>query len=133
MTYLWDTDTCVYFLNGNEKVTRKARDTSADNICTTMITIAELKFGAFNSSKVSSNLRRIEELQSCLTVLDEMNDEITTIFGKNKAMLKKQGITIGDFDLLIASFAIYNNLIVVTNNTSHFGCIRNVRTENWVR
>lgn len=26
MNYLWDTDTCIYFLNGNEGIARKAVD-----------------------------------------------------------------------------------------------------------
>jgi predicted nucleic acid-binding protein len=38
---------------------------------------------------------------------------------------------IGDFDLLIASFAIHHNMVVVTNNTSHFQPVPNLWLENW--
>jgi len=60
------------------------------------------------------------------------NDNITTIFAKNKSLLKKNGIIIDDFDLLIASFAIHHNLMVVTNNTEHFKRIPSLQIENWL-
>lgn len=105
MNYLWDTDICVYFLNGNQEIVRKVAVLGAENICTTMVNVFELKFGAFNSKKVEANLARINELVSRLTLLTNFNDEIGTVFAKNKATLRKQGITISDFDLLIAAFA----------------------------
>lgn len=49
MKYLWDTDTCIYHLNGNSKVKQNVRSVGAKSIYTTIVTIAELKFGAFNS------------------------------------------------------------------------------------
>jgi len=60
------------------------------------------------------------------------NDNITTIFAKNKSLLKKNGIIIDDFDLLIASFAIHHKLMVVTNNTEHFKRIPSLQIENWL-
>jgi tRNA(fMet)-specific endonuclease VapC len=131
MTYLWDTDTCIYHLNGNSKVKQKVRSVGAKSIYTTIVTIAELKFGAFNSTRVEANLKRIEELQQKITVLSDFNEAIATVFAENKSTLKQQGITIGDFDLLIASFALHHNMVVVTNNTSHFQPVPNLRLENW--
>lgn len=46
MKYLWDTDICVHFLNGDTKIVRKTENVGAENICTTIINILELKFGA---------------------------------------------------------------------------------------
>lgn len=78
-------------------------------------------------------MKRIEELRSILTILDDFNDNVATIFAKNKALLRKGGISIGDLDLLIGSFAIVNELIVVTNNTEHFKHIAKLQIENWAR
>ena len=133
MKYLWDTDTCIYLLNGNSLIEEKLRSIGDKDICTTIVNIAELKFGAYNSSQVESNLRRIERLASILTVLNDFSNEIATIFAKNKAILRKDGIIIGDFDLLIASFALANNLIIVTNNIEHFRHIPNIKIENWAK
>ncbi len=42
------------------------------------------------------------------------------LFGKIKADLKSKGKIIEDLDILIASIAIADNCILVTNNTDHF-------------
>jgi tRNA(fMet)-specific endonuclease VapC len=132
MRYLWDTDICIQFLNGNQKILRKTQVIGAENICTTIINIFELKFGAYNSTRIESNLERIEKFQLRLTILDNFDDNIGTFFAKNKAELRKKGITICDFDLIIASFAIVNNLRIVTKNTKHFKHIPGVNIENWL-
>lgn len=47
------------------------------------------------------------------------------------ADLRKKGTPVDDIDLLIAGIAIENNMIVVTNNTSHFERIEGLDVENW--
>ena len=48
--YLWDTDTCIYFLKGDKAITEAVKETGVETIYTTIISIAELKFGAYNSN-----------------------------------------------------------------------------------
>ena len=52
-------------------------------------------------------------------------------FGELKAKLEKSGKTIDDMDLLIGSTALTHNLILVTNNISHFERIEGLEIENW--
>lgn len=52
-------------------------------------------------------------------------------FGLLKAQLSKEGITVDDFDLMIASTAITYGYTVVTNNEKHFSKIPGVSFENW--
>ena len=132
MKYLWDTDICIHFLNGNKKIVQKTKRIGAENICTTIINILELKFGAYNSAKIESNLKRIDTFQEKLTVLNNLDDDIADFFAKNKAQLRKKGISVSDFDLLIACYAGVNNMTVVTNNTKHFKHISSVKNENWL-
>ncbi len=132
MKYLWDTDSCIYFLKGEPKITRKVHSVGVDSICTTIVNIIELKYGAYNSARVEENLQRIEGIQLMLPVLDTFDDKIVTFFAKTKALLRKQGVTISDLDLLIAGFANSYNLCVVTNNTKHFGRIPGITIENWI-
>ena len=40
---------------------------------------------------------------------------------------------IGEFDLLIGSCAVYNNLIMVTSNLKHFDHIPNIKLEDWAQ
>ena len=48
------------------------------------------------------------------------------------AYLKKQGNIIEDADILMASIAIVENLVLVTNNIKHFERIEGLATENWL-
>ena len=48
------------------------------------------------------------------------------------AYLKKQGNLIEDADILMASIAIVENLVLVTNNIKHFERIESLATENWM-
>lgn len=48
------------------------------------------------------------------------------------AYLKKQGKLIEDADILMASIAIVEDLVFITDNISHFGRVKGLRTENWL-
>lgn len=47
------------------------------------------------------------------------------------AILRKQGAIISDADILVASIAIINNLVLVTNNSNHFSRIKGLLLDNW--
>ncbi len=53
-------------------------------------------------------------------------------YGKIKAKLRKIGNIIRELDIQIASIAISNNLILVTNNIKEFAKIENLEFENWM-
>ena len=55
------------------------------------------------------------------------------LYAKEKARLKKSGISIDDFDLLIGVTVIANKLVMVTNNTSHFQRIHKIILEDWTK
>lgn len=55
-----------------------------------------------------------------------------TLYGEIKAWLERQGTVIGPNDLLIASHARSESLILVTNNTGEFRRVEGLLVENWV-
>jgi tRNA(fMet)-specific endonuclease VapC len=130
MKYLLDTNICIYFLNQDQSVTEKMGKISVDDMAISIITIAELQFGAFNSNKINENLERIKYLRNIMKTIN-INTAITEEYAKIKSSLRKSGNLIDDFDILIGSTAIVNNLILVTNNQQHFNRIDNLLTENW--
>jgi len=52
-------------------------------------------------------------------------------YGEIRADLKRKGIIIGNNDLLIASHAVYEEATLVTNNTSEFKRVSNLKIEDW--
>lgn len=47
--------------------------------------------------------------------------------------LESEGKRIDDFDILIGSTAVKNNLVMVTDNIKHLERIPNIKIENWKR
>jgi tRNA(fMet)-specific endonuclease VapC len=95
-----------------------------------IITVAELQFGAFNSNKIKENLERIKYLRNIITTIN-LTAAITEEYAKIKAILRRSGNLLDDFDVLIGATAIVNNLILVTNNQQHFNRMNGLITENW--
>lgn len=118
-------------LNGNESLKKKVKEIGVFSLAVTNSVLAELYFGAYNSQKVEENLKRIELFKKNLTILSD-SEESAKQFGKIKANLKSKGKIIEDFDILIASIAIINHCILITNNIEHFNRIDNLQMQNWL-
>ena len=131
MKYLLDTDTCIYYLNKNEAVISAVEKVAQEELAISLITLAELQFGAYNSNQVERNLKRVSFFENSVQVL-RLDSEITLEYARIRAELRKTGTTIDDFDLLIAATALINNLTLVTNNVRHFEKIGGLALDNWV-
>ena len=129
-TYLLDTNIWIYFLKGQFDLISKFKAIGPENIGISEISIAELKYGAYNSQKVDYNLKVIESLIQQTTTYSILSG--LDIYASEKARLKKAGMIIDDFDLLIGSTSIASNLILVTRNTKHFSRIHNIQLEDWI-
>jgi len=53
-------------------------------------------------------------------------------FGRLRVDLRRQGISVDNMDLLIASTARVYDLTLVTHNTQHFQSIPGLRLEDWL-
>ncbi|MDP2992232.1 MAG: PIN domain nuclease, partial [Deltaproteobacteria bacterium] len=78
------------------------------------------------------NLSHIRDFLRKVTVLS-FDEKAADRFGQVKATLRKSGEIIEDFDILIASIAIVQNAVLVTNNTNHFERIPGLHLENWLK
>lgn len=131
MTYLLDTDTIISLLRGDRSIANHIRNVGDEHIATTVINLAELYFGAFNSTHVNENLSAVDGFRLATRIL-EFEESAAVIFGKVKATLKRQGNLVTDSDLFIAAIALSTNSVLVTNNVRHFHRIEGLDWENWV-
>ena len=67
--YVLDTDTSIYWLHGKERIREQVRRHGIERLRTTIITLAELKFGAYNSQRVQENLNNIADFLQKVRVL----------------------------------------------------------------
>lgn len=76
-------------------------------------------------------LRRFEEFiqeNELVSIRKETIEKAAEIY----AYLKREGNLIEDADILMASIAIVEDLVLITNNISHFRRVEGIRTENWL-
>lgn len=131
MNYLLDTNICIHFFRGKFNLAEKFEEVQFENCAISEITLAELVFGAENSSNPAKNHKIIDNFTNQIIVLP-VYDAIN-YYGKEKARSRKIGNMISDFDLLIGCTAVQNDLIMVTENTSEFERILEINLENWIK
>jgi tRNA(fMet)-specific endonuclease VapC len=128
--YILDTDTSIYWLNGDRQIEKKIVATGLENIFITVITECELFYGAYKSAKVQKNLEVLRTLRGKVRTIQTSRD-VAPLYGRIKAELEQMGQALDDADLLIASIVLASRGILVTNNTSHFDRISGLQVENW--
>lgn len=127
--YLLDTNICIYFLKGLFNLDKKIEKAGISNCFVSEITVAELKFGAENSEHRERNRKTVDQFVNQFTVIPIFNS--LDVYAREKSRLRKKGLSLDDFDLLIGATAITNNLVLVTRNVSDFKRMRGIRIENW--
>jgi tRNA(fMet)-specific endonuclease VapC len=129
MTYLLDTNICIYYFSGRHGLKEKIQEIGITNCAISEITIAELKYGA-EKSEIDKNRTIVETLVRGIKTLPILSS--ADVFAREKVRLRKAGLIIDDFDLLIGATAIANHLILVTNNVKHMSRLEGIKIENWV-
>jgi predicted nucleic acid-binding protein len=130
MAYLIDTDIIIFALCGDKNVLAKFEENKNLPISISMITYAELIFGAKRSQNEQKNMIKVNHIRD-IYAIEDLNEGVMEVFADVKAKMFEKGIRIEDMDLLIAATAIYNELTLVTNNTKHFENVPNLKLENW--
>ena len=126
MKYLLDTDWIIDHLNGKKEVTSRIERLAKDGIGVSMISVAELFEGVYGSRDYEKSIKALESFLRGFTIIN-IDIEACKIFGRERNRLRKMGKTIGDFDLLIGSLCLRHNLVLLTNNRTHFDRIDNLR------
>ena len=130
MRFLIDTNIIIYSLKNAGNVNDNFLKYKEEEMSLSVISYGELVFGAKKSGSVEKNLKTVEYIKSIFTLVDVTSD-VMDVFGEIKAKIQKTGRIIDDMDLLIASTAISENMILVTHNTKHFEKIPNLQIQDW--
>ena len=93
------------------------------------MTVAELKYGIENSKTVDTMRIIVEAFIPKFAIIPIYNS--LNIYAKEKARLRKQGLLIDDFDILIGATAIANDMVMVTNNVAHLNRLNDIIIEDW--
>ena len=118
-------------MKGKFNLEVKFEKLTADDCYISEITLAELKFGVENSERPDKNRLTLNNFLTGVQILPIFHS--LDLFATEKARLRKLGIQIDDFDLLIGVTSVTQNLLMVTNNTNHFTRIQGIELEDWTK
>ena len=123
---LIDTNVIIKFLNGNERAFDSLKN--SEEIYVSVISVGELFYGAFKSSREKQNSEIIIGFLSEQKLLD-IDEKTGQIYGDIKNKLVKKGINIPENDIWIAAGAIANKLKLITFD-GHFSDIEELEVIN---
>lgn len=129
--YLLDTNIISDLIkNPHGGAAKRIAKIGEDNICTSIIVAAELRYGCAKSN--SKRLRKaVDDLLGEMSVLP-FDAPADLEYGAIRAELEAAGRPIGSNDLLIAAHARALGAKVVTANADEFKRVSGLAVENWL-
>ena len=132
MKFMLDTNICVHLIRHRpQRLINRFDRVPVGDIGISVITLAELEYGAAKSSRPERNQMALQEFISPLEIAAFGQDE-TAAYGRIREFLEKKGRLIGSMDLLIAAHAVSLEVDLITNNQSEFKRVPGLRTANWL-
>jgi tRNA(fMet)-specific endonuclease VapC len=116
--------------NPQGKAATRIAKVGEDNICTSIIVAAELRYGCAKSGS-ERLLKAVEDLLEEISVLP-FDVPADAEYGGIRAALEAAGTPIGSNDLLIAAHASTTGATIVTANAGEFKRIHGLKVENWL-
>jgi tRNA(fMet)-specific endonuclease VapC len=132
MAYLLDTNIVSDLVRRPQgRVAHRIREVGEDQVCTSIIVAAELRYGA--TKKGSARLAaQLDAVLAALEVLP-LEPPADAVYGQLRTRLEQKGQPIGGNDLLIAAQVVALGHTLVTDNEREFERIDGLRCENWLR
>ena len=126
MSYLIDTDLIIDGLHNHSPALALLERLASSGVAVSILSLGELYEGAYLFPNPESHLAGMHQFLQGYHILG-LDEPIMARFAQERAALRRQGLLIPDFDLLIASTALSHQLTLVTRNTRHFQRIPNLQ------
>jgi tRNA(fMet)-specific endonuclease VapC len=132
VTHLLDTNSCVDHLRRvqTSNITAKLGAVLPGSVVLCSVVVAELLYGAHRSARKTQTLSQVQIFCRQFRSLP-FDDRAAEDYGRIRANLVSLGTLVGPNDLMIASIALANGLILVTHNTSEFSRVPGLKLEDW--
>jgi tRNA(fMet)-specific endonuclease VapC len=132
VTYLLDTNICIYLINKRPmSVVEHIQSLPIEDIGISTVTVAELEYGVAKSLRPEENRNALIEFLTPFRIV-EFGQVAAYEYGQLRSVLELQGQIIGPMDLLIAAHALAEGAVLVTNNEKEFRRVPDLPLANWV-
>lgn len=125
--YLVDSDVLIDFLKGEERAVKIIKKLENKSFYVSIISVGEILEGLTETKNIKK-LTTFKELLKTVTVLN-IDFPIIEKFASLRRYLRQKGQLIDNLDLLIAVTCLTHDLILITNNVSHFKRIPRLKTK----
>lgn len=122
-----DTNLAIAVLNGEPAALSLL--SACSDICLPVPVLAELHFGALNSSKAHENQKTVRELASRLRILNAASGTAEVHAGL-RLQMKRAGTPIPQNDLWIAAICVESGLALGTKD-AHFDVVPGLSVTKW--
>ena len=126
MIKIVETDVTIDYLRGKNKETNEKINKLIDqgvDLRITQITLCELWYGIYRLKSKKKRILETKQLNAFILKLSEiltLDNESSKIYGEICAELDNKGLRVPQFDLLNASIAIANKVLLITRDKNHF-------------
>ena len=129
--YLLDTDILIFLFRQKHGIAEIIAHLHPSQVYVSEVSIAELEYGCWCSGRYEENKMMLEKFISQVNIVPF--HEAIPLYAREKYRLRSIGQSIMDFDLLIGCTSVAKGLIMITNNESHLGRIKDIKIENWIK
>ena len=130
MSFLLDTNICSAHLKDDRLLFHRFVQ-HAGNLYVSHVILAELYAWAYGAQNPTKRLNRIGRLLPDLKI-SQLDERAAEEFGRLSAALRRKGVTVGGFDLLIGATAKVEGHTLVTHNTRDFQAIPGLTVVDWL-
>ena len=127
--YLPDTNICIYYIKGLYALDQQIEAVGQPHCFISEMTVAELKYGVANSPTPHLMKPIIDAFIPQFAVIPVF--DALDLYATEKARLRRQGLLIDDFDILIGATVIVHGLTMVSNNRKHLGRLTGIDLVDW--
>jgi tRNA(fMet)-specific endonuclease VapC len=132
MRFLLDTNILSDLVrNPQGKTANRIASVGENNVCTSIVAAAELRYGA----RKKNSVRLMRQVEAILSVIEiaPLEPPADAFYAKIRTTLESAGWPIGGNDLLIAGQALAMGLTLVTDNEREFDRVEGLKVENWFK
>lgn len=129
MIFLLDTNACIDFLLGRNKVLANRMAANIASLAVSMITVAELRVGSKHSIDPESDEQRLDAFLAMVTA-HPFDERAAATYGK---VARRAGVRRSSFDRLIGAHALALGATLVTRNAKDFAEIAGLKLADWTK
>ncbi len=132
MIYLLDTNTASFVIKGNiPRVRERLIKVPMGQVAISVVTEAELLFGVVRRTGATRLRIAVQEFLLRVEILP-WDSDAARIYADLRAALERQGLPMGNLDMMIAAHALAAGAVLVSSDRA-FRRVKQLKIEDWTK